>query len=163
MLSTRASEATKSSNPSRGAKALLTHRLARIAYAGAASAAVDFAVFNLLLVTVADAGSTAAVLGANTAAFACAMVVNYSANARFTFQVRPTRRSALAYVLFTAVGLVFYNFNLWWIRGLLSADEALMLNVSKVAAMSLMVIWNYLGYQRFVFRPDVDDASERAP
>jgi putative flippase GtrA len=134
-------------------RALLTHRFARVAYAGAVSGAVDFGVFNLLLLTVVETSSTAAVLGANTVAFGCAMVVNYTANARFSFQVRPTRRSILAYVAFTAIGLLFYNFNLWWIRGVLNADDALMLNASKVAAMALLVVWNYFGYQRFVFRP----------
>lgn len=139
---------------------MLTHRFARVAYAGATSAAVDFGVFNLLVLSVVDVSSTAAVLGANTAAFVCAMVVNYTANARFSFQVSPTRRSVVAYVLFTAVGLVFYNFNLWWIRGLMDADDALTLNVSKVAAMALLVVWNYFGYQRFVFRADARAGGE---
>lgn len=140
---------------------MLTHRFARVAYAGALSGAVDFGVFNLLLLTVVQVSSTAAVLAANTLAFGCAMVVNYTANARFSFQITPTRRSVLAYVLFTGVGLLFYNLNLWWIRGMLNADNALTLNASKVAAMALLVVWNYFGYQRFVFRPDTPVESRR--
>lgn len=131
---------------------LALHRFARVAYVGATSSAVDFAVFNALLLGL-DAGATAQVLAANTAAFGCAMIVNYTLNARFSFGMRMTRRSAITYVLFTLVGLVFYNGNLLWIRALLDADTALLLNASKVLAMGLLVVWNYLGYHFVVFRP----------
>ena len=132
---------------------MLTHRLARVAYAGAASAIVDFGVFNLLLLTL-DRERTMHILAANSGSFACAMVVNYTLNSRITFGVRPTRRTLVAYIVFTAFGLVFYNVNLLWIRGLTGAVSPLGLNASKVAAMGLLVIWNYLGYERFVFGPE---------
>lgn len=137
---------------------LLNHRLARVGYAGGASALVDFGVFNLLLLAL-DRERTFDVLIANSGAFACAMVVNYSLNSRITFGVRPTRRSLIAYVVFTAFGLVFYNFNLLWIRGLFDAVSPLALNASKVAAMGLLVIWNYFGYERFVFGPDARESA----
>jgi putative flippase GtrA len=121
---------------------------------------VDFAVFNLLLVPL-DGSRTNAVLLANTTAFMCAMVVNYSMNARFSFRVGASRRSLLSYVLFTVVGLLFYNFNLLWIRAALDADTRLLLNVSKAAAMALLFAWNYVGYSRFVFRADTSPAPER--
>jgi len=136
-----------------GLRSLLGHRFARVAYAGAASATVDFAVFNVLMLSL-DHGRTAHILGANSVAFACAMAVNYSLNSRFSFEVRPTRRSLVAYVVFTAFGLVFYNANLLWIRALLDAVSPLALNLSKMAAMGLLVVWNYFGYERFVFGPD---------
>lgn len=141
----------------RGLRWLLGQRVTRVGIAGATSGAVDFAVFNLVLLGQRDP-STPAVLAANTFAFACAMVVNYSLNARFSFGVRPTRRSVATYVLFTLVGLGFYNLNLLWIRRVLDADGALMLNVSKVAAMALLVVWNYVGYQRLVFREQLQAA-----
>jgi len=141
---------------------LLNHRLARVGYAGAASATVDFAVFNLLLLGL-DRERTFDILAANSGAFACAMVVNYSLNSRITFGVRPTRRSLIAYVLFTAFGLAFYNFNLLWIRGLFDAVSPVALNASKVAAMGLLVVWNYFGYERFVFGPDARRSGQRYP
>ena len=160
-LNTRVTRPT-TTRGTRGTRAgllrLLNHRLARVAYAGAASAAVDFGVFNLLLMGL-DRERTLDILAANSGAFACAMVVNYSLNSRITFRVRPTRRSVIAYVLFTAFGLVFYNFNLLWIRGLFDAVSPLALNASKVAAMGLLVVWNYFGYQRFVFGPDAHDSA----
>ncbi len=137
---------------------ILGHRLARVAYAGAASAAVDFGVFNLLLLAL-DRERTMHVLGANSGAFACAMVVNYTLNSRITFGMRPTRRTLIAYVVFTAFGLVFYNVNLLWIRGLTDAVSPLALNASKVAAMGLLVVWNYFGYERFVFGPEARRAA----
>ncbi len=134
---------------------MLGHRLARVAYAGAASAIVDFGVFNLLLLGLdLDRERTLSVLSANSAAFACAMVVNYTLNSRITFGVRPNRRTLIAYVAFTAFGLLFYNFNLLWIRGLTEAVSPLALNASKIAAMGLLVVWNYFGYERFVFGPE---------
>ncbi|MEX1022507.1 MAG: GtrA family protein [Dehalococcoidia bacterium] len=135
----------------------LDRRIARIALAGATSAAVDFAVFNALLFAF-DVRDAALVIAINTVSFGCAMAVNYTLNARYSFGVSLSRRSATAYVVFTAVGLLLYNVNLLWIRGVLSAEGALMLNASKVAAMGLLVVWNYFGYHRFVFR----DASEEA-
>lgn len=148
--------------PHAALRSLLGHRLARVAYAGASSAAVDFAVFNLLIIGL-DRASTAHLLAANSAAFACAMVVNYAMNARFSFRVRPTRRSAIAYVLFTALGLVFYNANLLWIRGLFDAVSPLALNTSKMGAMGLLVIWNYVGYNRFVFGPEARSTQLGVP
>ncbi|MQC18550.1 MAG: hypothetical protein DWG80_05695 [Chloroflexi bacterium] len=47
---------------------VLTHRLARVAYAGAASAIVDFGVFNLLLLAL-DRERTMHVLAANSGAW----------------------------------------------------------------------------------------------
>ena len=141
---------------------VLNHRLARVGFAGATSAAVDFGAFNLLLLGL-NPERTSDVLAANSVAFACAMVVNYSLNSRITFGVRPTRRSLVAYIAFTAFGLVFYNFNLLWIRGLFDAVSPLALNASKVAAMGLLVVWNYLGYERFVFGPDARESGQRHP
>lgn len=137
------------------------HRLPRIAFAGATSAAVDFVVFNLVLIPL-DGSRTEHLVTANTVAFLCAMIVNYSLNARLSFRVRMTRRSLVAYAGFTAIGLLFYNVNLLWIRALLGADTPIALNVSKLAAMGLLVVWNYVGYQRFVFGPDARPARERA-
>lgn len=141
-----------------GVQSLLSNQLARVAVAGATSAAVDFTVFNLALVA-RDQPGTLAILIANTLAFACAMVVNFTLNARYSFGVRITRRSVVSYVGFTFVGLLFYNANLVWIRAVLQADDALMLNASKVAAMGLLVVWNYFGYKRFVFRDEPQDAQ----
>ena len=141
------------SAPQRLVSYILGHRLTRIAFAGASSAVVDFGVFNVLMLSL-DRERTLHVLGANSVAFACAMVVNYLMNSRITFGLRPTRRTMIAYVAFTAFGLVFYNFNLLWIRGLFDAVSPLALNASKVAAMGLLVVWNYFGYERFVFGPD---------
>ncbi len=129
-----------------------------VALAGATSAAVDFSVFNVLMLGL-DRERTMHVLGANSVAFACAMVVNYLMNSKITFGLRPTRRTMIAYVAFTAFGLVFYNFNLLWIRGISGAVSAIALNASKVAAMGLLVVWNYFGYERFVFGPDARGAG----
>ena len=130
---------------------LLRSRFVRVALVGAVSAAVDFGVFNLLLL--GRGREIAFLLVANTVAFVCAMVVNYTLNARFSFGVPMTRRSVVRYSAFTAFGLVLYNGNLLLIRWLLEADTPLMLNASKVVAMGILVVWNYAGYRRFVFPP----------
>jgi putative flippase GtrA len=130
---------------------LLRSRFARVAVVGAVSGAVDFGVFNLLLL--GGGREVAFLLLANTVAFACAMVVNYTLNARFSFGVPMSRSSALRYAVFTAFGLVLYNANLLLLRWLLDADTSLMLNASKVVAMGSLLIWNYAGYRRFVFPP----------
>lgn len=101
-----------------------------------------------------DLRETSHVLAANSVAFWCAMVVNYGLNARYSFGVTPTRRSMVAYVAFTAFGLLLYNANLLWLREVFSAASPAALNASKVAAMAVLVVWNYFGYQRFVFGPD---------
>lgn len=144
---------TRTERVGRGLRWVLRYRLARIASAGAASAVADLALFNLLMLPL-EATRTAHVLAANSLAFGGAMLVNYSLNARYSFEVTPTRRSMIAYVMFTAVGLLFYNANLLWLRAVLDATTPLRLNLSKVAAMGLLVAWNYLGYHRFVFGPD---------
>jgi len=128
--------------------------MARVAYVGATSAAIDFAVFNALLLPL-DRDRNLEVVAANTVAFGCAMVVNYTLNARFSFGAAMTRRSAIAYVLFCGVSLALYNANLLWLRAFVGAaietDGAVLLNASKVLAMGLLVLWNYLGYRHVVF------------
>lgn len=141
---------------------LALHRLARVAYVGAVSAAVDLAVFNLLLFAV-DTTRALPVVAANTLAFGCAMAVNYTLNARFSFGAAITRRSMFAYVLFTAVSLLLYNANLLWLRALLGAESALLLNASKVLAMGLLVAWNYVGYRYVVFRTPARDRLDGYP
>lgn len=157
LLDTRVTRAAEPRRVRGGLLRLINHRLARVGYAGAASAVVDFGVFNLLLLAL-DRERTLHILTANSGAFACAMVVNYSLNSRITFRVQPSRRSLVAYVVFTAFGLMFYNVNLLWIRGLFDAVSPLGLNASKVAAMGLLVVWNYFGYERFVFGPEARKA-----
>lgn len=134
-----------------GLAGLLRSRFVRVGLVGAISGAVDFGVFNLLLL--GGSRDVALVLVANTIAFGWAMVVNYTLNARFSFGVPMTRRSVLRYGVFTAFGLVLYNANLLLLRWLLDADTSLMLNASKVVAMGSLVVWNYAGYRRFVFSP----------
>src|SRR5690606_18534215 len=82
-LETQATEIIGSRGIRGGLRRVLVHRLARVAYAGATSALVDFSIFNVLLI-VLEPERTTHILLANSAAFIGAMVVNYTINSRIT-------------------------------------------------------------------------------
>jgi putative flippase GtrA len=136
-------------HPARESVRFRTLRLGRYLFAGAASAAVDFALFNLMLLVFP--GGVHWTLFANTVSSICGMAVNYTLNARLTFAVQPTRGSALRYVAMSIVALTLYNVNLLVLRSLVP-DTRVWLNVAKVVALATTTAFNYMSARHVVFR-----------
>ena len=123
---------------------------ARFLVFGVLAAVVDFTVFNMVVAATSHT-EVAWVLSANTSAFAAAVVTSYLLNARYTFDARWESRSLARFVFVAVGGAALYNSALLGVREMLEPESTIELNAAKAAAAVLLVGWNYIGYQRFVF------------
>lgn len=120
----------------------------------------DFAVFNILL------NSGAGKIFANTISVSLAMVVSYFLNLRFVFKSQHARQKLLIFLAVTAFSLyVIQNLLIYILAtryqqgvqnlvpdvGLFS-PEVMVNNLAKVMATGVSMVFNFVMYQRFVFK-----------
>jgi putative flippase GtrA len=130
---------------------------------GLVTTLTDFTVFNLAIIGTGDPSSWH-ILEANTLAFACATLVGYVMNARLTFRAGRDRRSLARYILVALVGAALYNGALLLSVHAFDPENRIVLNLMKLAAVSLSATWNFCGFAFFAFRPDLacSRAAERS-
>lgn len=134
-------------------------RMGRFAVVGVANTAIDFGVFNLLLwLSVPRAA-------ANAAAVCVALVFSYAVNSRWTFGQSATGwRAAVPFVAVTLGGMLL-NTGVVALLGdparfpALPYAAVLVPNAAKVLGTGVSMVWNYLGYARFVFRERDGDSA----
>lgn len=125
----------------------------RFAVVGMVKAAIDFGLFNLILLTSpTDSGPT--VLLANTAGFTGATAASFLLNARYTFRVPARRRRLWRYVAVSLTGLVLYNGALALLLAVRHPEGIVALNLAKATSLVASTAWNFLGYRYLVFRAD---------
>ncbi|MFN8637905.1 MAG: GtrA family protein [Dehalococcoidia bacterium] len=132
--------------------ALQRRPLSRFLVVGSIVTAVDFAIFNVILLA-ADQPTRLYVLGANTVSFGIAANVGYQLHARFTFRVDRRWRSFWTYVVVALVGVTVYNTALYGFLSLIASSTPIALNVAKVGAVIVASLWNFQGYRLLAFRP----------
>ena len=101
------------------------------------------------------------VLVANTAGFCVAVASSFVLNGRFTFRTAARPRGFWLYVAVSLAGLVLYNGGLALILLLADPRGALALNIAKLVPLALSLVWNFVGYRYFVFRPRSDEEAAR--
>jgi putative flippase GtrA len=138
----------------------LTGYAMRFGVVGLLKTALDFAVFNVILLMVGS--SSLMILVANTVGFIVAVSASFVLNARFTFRVRGKNNRFLHYVVVSAVGLLLYNGALAAMLVVVDSTGTLALNAMKVAALGVSLVWNFFGYWRFVFQPPSEAPAARA-
>ena len=134
--------------------------LSRFLVVGSMVTAVDFGVFNVLLLFNVDP-SKAYVLGANTLAFGVAANVGYQLHSRFTFRVGRRWQSFWAYVAVAVIGVSIYNVALYGFLLVVASTHPLALNVAKAGAVAVASIWNFQGYRLLAFRVRATPESPR--
>jgi putative flippase GtrA len=130
--------------------ALQQRPLVRFVLVGGFVTAVDFAVFNLVLLLAHDV-SRPYVLLANTISFTVAACVGYQLHARVTFQAGRDWRGFTAFGLVAIAGVSIYNAALFLILWPVETNHPLALNLAKAGAVAVAAIWNYQGYRLFAF------------
>jgi len=133
-------------------EALQQQPLTRFFFVGIVVTAVDFGIFNALVLLHGDP-STAYIVFANTIAFAVAANVGYQLHSRFTFRVGRQWRSFWAYVAVAVIGVTIYNASLLGLLWLIGSDHPIALNVAKVGAVGFASTWNFQGFRLLAFRP----------
>jgi putative flippase GtrA len=108
---------------------LLT-QLIRFGVVGVANTAVYYALYRLLLLALPY-------LVAHVVAWVASVVFSYFANALFTYRVRPSLRTFLAYPSTTVANLAFTTGGSWLAVELFGADERYITVVMGIAAIPL--------------------------
>ncbi len=126
--------------------AALNHKLSffKFGLVGVTNTAFDFAVFVLLL-----RFFSWNIIAANTAAYLFAVTNSYLLNRIWTFgDIGARRVSLLSYAKFVAinsVGLLIGTGIIYLLRSMMPIELA------KLLAVPIVLIWNYLGARYFVF------------
>lgn len=137
------------------AKNILKSEKIRFAIVGGINTAVDFIVLLALSVLVG-----VPVVFANIVSTSCAMTVSFVLNKRAVFgnTDRRNKRQVISFLAVTLSGI-------WLVQSLVIAvvfkglmslssqyDSAVLLIAAKLFATIISLIWNYVGYSKFVFR-----------
>lgn len=149
----------------RGSKKELS-RIARFGLVGILNTVVDFAVFNILFIFLSTNQSELASIVSGTAA----MINSFILNKNFTFRVKDiSLNKKIMFFVVTAFGLyvirpiiisIFTKTWLWPSQVLYEITSGLGLpfsqdfdtrNLALVAAIAIVLIYNYLCYKYFIF------------
>jgi putative flippase GtrA len=131
----------------------------RFGVIGIMKAAIDFGMFNLILVA-SPIDSGPIVLLANTIGFSVAIAASFVLNARYTFRVPARKRQFWGYVAVSVTGLALYNGALALLLLAWHPNSFVGFNVLKSASLVASTVWNFLGYRYLVFRADPISATE---
>lgn len=132
-------------------------QITKFAEVGMMNTVLDFGILNLLLfLTSKNSGFW--VLLFNTTSFSLAVVNSYFWSKNWTFEESQTKNNIsqfMQFVLVTLVGLVLNDGMVsvfQWIGTPANISANQWLNMSKVLATFVSLVWNFLGYKLIVFR-----------
>jgi putative flippase GtrA len=128
---------------------------------GLMNTSIDFAVLNLLMwLTGVYLGRWIILL--NAIAFSVAVINSYFWNKYWTFRARETKEAAEVtkefsqFIVVSLVGVVINSGIVYGITTFIppffGLGEEIWANLAKVAATSLALIWNFIGYKFIVFK-----------
>jgi putative flippase GtrA len=132
----------------------LTREALKFGIVGGLNTVVNFAVFNLLILTIFANGQ----LKANVAATVVATTTSYFMNRHWTFRDRPKsaiRREYVLFFAFNAAGLVIELAVLGLFKYGLGLTSVLALNIAKAAGIGMGTVFRFWSYRTFVFKPAV--------
>lgn len=123
----------------------------RFVAVGLANTTIDFGI----LFTLTYAGMN--VIAANYISTSLALVFSFFANKHFTFRSvgSDSKREFIKFLIVTLIGLwVLQPLVLWAAGGLLHSlsNTTIIQLIAKIAATIVSMVWNYVGYKRFVFK-----------
>ena len=124
----------------------------RFTLVGLLNTMVDFGLFNLLILLLASP-SGAALLACNAVAFLAANLCSYFCNRSWTFAttVSASFKEYSAYFGISLVGLLLNSLVLWLLTGGV-VEGFWQLNLAKVGATLVSMVWNFCGYRVLLSR-----------
>jgi putative flippase GtrA len=132
---------------------------------GTMNTVTDFGILNSLILLTGHKSGAWVVLF-NTISFSLAVVNSYFWNKKWTFEQSQSNKNNVSqftqFVLVTLIGLIISNIIIslfQWIRvpANISADQ--WLNISKVLATLVSLVWNFLGYKLIVFKKNATNRN----
>jgi len=137
---------------------ILHSRFIKFAMVGAFCTVIDFSILNLLSYSTGlHKGIIAAFFG--IVSFLAANVGSYALNKNWTFRGRSGNSRYRKFLQVSVFGvlvnaLIIYYLTTFFRQNLVSG--IVWLNVSKLAATSVVAFINYFGYKKYVFKRTVD-------
>lgn len=116
----------------------LLSQLAKFGVVGIVATIIDFGIMNLL-----HYGARLDILFANTAGFVISLIFNYAASMKFVFEHKDgmsRRREFIIFVVLSVIGLILNDGIVLALNKGLSIEA----NVAKIAATSLVMIYNFV-------------------
>jgi putative flippase GtrA len=151
-----------------GRRILVVFQFAKYALVGLANTAVDFGILNLLmLITGAYEGKTIILL--NTISFLIAVVHSYFWNKFWTFRDKNKEKinNAIQFIQFIIVSIIGTLINtgiVYVISSLIKPacdlSQTAWVNIAKVIATIISLVWNFVGYKLIVFKETKEDGKQ---
>lgn len=129
----------------------LIREAAKFGIVGGVNFGINFAIFNLLILTVMQGGQ----LKANVIATGIATLTSYLMNRHWTYRDRPKssmRREYVLFFFFNAVALGIESGVLAGFKYGLGLETLLALNIAKFGGQVLGTLFRFWSYRTFVFR-----------
>ncbi|GHU07639.1 sugar translocase [Alphaproteobacteria bacterium] len=131
-------------------KSLANNKVARFVLVGGTATVIDFGILNLLNFLGLDT------LVANTLSTGLAMVFSFFMNKKYTFQsdAKNYAREVTLFIIFTLFGLWVIQNGIIQLLLLIDVDlpDFVRLNGAKIIATLFSMTWNYVTYNKIVFR-----------
>lgn len=132
----------------------------RFAIIGGINTLLDFAILNILsAATGIKEGNGVIVL--NLISFSIAVINSYYLNKKWAFK-DPTGENTKKFSIFLIVSIIGALINTAIVRfastnidPMFGLNQTLWLNVAKVLATGVSLVWNFVGYKLFVFRKKI--------
>ncbi|MFH1671257.1 MAG: GtrA family protein [Candidatus Portnoybacteria bacterium] len=137
----------------------LIAQISKFVVIGTLNTGIDFAVLNLLIWwTGIYSGKWIILL--NTIAFSVAVINSYFWNKHWTFKAEQEGESKIKefsqYVAVTLVGLILNTAVVYlittFIPPMFGTSKELWVNLAKVVATGVSLVWNFIGYKFIVFK-----------
>lgn len=151
------SNQTYQTNQAQGLR-LILGQFIRFAVIGVVNTGIDFGILNVLVwITGITAGS--GLIPLNIISFTVAVINSYFLNKYWAFRDKSSGQDTRKFTIFLAVSIVGALINTATVTGiatyvspLFDLSPQLWVNVAKVVATGLSLIWNFVGYKFFVFK-----------
>lgn len=141
-----------------GRKFLIVYQFAKYAVVGVANTAVDFGVLNLLM-WMGQTYEGKIIFFFNTISFLVAVVHSYFWNKFWTFKNKQSENKTIQFIQFMIISLIgaLINSGIVYVLGSLinpacGLSQRAWINVVKVIATVISLIWNFVGYKLIVFK-----------
>ena len=128
---------------------------------GVANTAVDFGILNFLMATTEIYSGTSIFL-LNSVSFIISVTHSYFWNKLWTFKVKKTEaaKEFLQFLIVSIIGLLINGSIVYmittWLRPMFGLNEIIWANAGKIAATTISLVWNFIGYKFIVFKKKND-------
>lgn len=137
-----------------GKKIPILWQIAKFGLVGVLNTAIDFGILNYLS-TLTEITSGSRVIPLNITSFSIAVLNSYWWNKAWVFEGRK-KAGFLSFLIVSVIGIGINTATVFVISTLIPTPagmtRSLWLNLSKILATFLSLVWNFLGYRLVVFK-----------